>query len=165
MEREEDIKMRARKDAFARIAFWQELAFICLLCFVWVIEILDIPRLTWGAEATPFSLYRACALSAGVLAAAVLAIGHTYEQQRSLLRKLLKTCLYCHRVKTVFGKWEHVEEYFIKHYPVSMERGACPACEEMLASMNTADDNINDAIARKGIVATQSNPACATKAS
>ena len=165
MQREEEIKVNARRDAFTRIAFWQYMAFIFLLSFVWVIEILDIPYRAFGAEPTPFSLYRACLLSAAVIAAAVIAIGHTYEQQRSLLRKLLKTCLYCHRVKTVFGKWEHVEEYFIKHYPVSMERGACPSCEEMLSQMNEKNENINDAIVKKGIESRQSEPACATKAS
>ena len=165
MQREEEIKMNARKDAFARIAFWQYMAFIFLLSFVWVIEVLDIPHRVFGVEESPFSLYQACLLSAAVLGAAVIAIGHTYEQQRSLLRKLLKTCLYCHRVKTTLGHWEHVEEYFIKHYPVSMERGACPACEEMLASMNGKDDNITDAIARKGIESRQAETACATKAS
>lgn len=165
MQREEEIKMNARKDAFARIAFWQYMAFFFLLAFVWVNEILDIPRLAFGAAATPFSLYRGCVLTAAVLAAAVIAIGHTYEQQRSLLRKLLKTCLYCHRVKTAFGKWEHVEEYFIKHYPVSMERGACPACEEMLALMNEKSVSIHDTITRKGIETKQAEPACATKAS
>ena len=165
MQREEEVKINARRDAFARIAFWQYMAFIFLLCFVWVIEILDIPHRVFGVEETPFSLYRACLLSAAVIGAAVIAIGHTYEQQRSLLRKLLKTCLYCHRVKTVFGKWEHVEEYFIKHYPISMERGACPACEEMLTHMNEKNETLDDAIVRKGIESRQPEPAGATKAS
>jgi hypothetical protein len=165
MQRDEELKVSARRDAFARIAFWQYMAFIFLLCFVWVIELLDIPHRVFGVEETPFNVYQACLLSAAVIGAAVIAIGHTYEQQRSLLRKLLKTCLYCHRVKTVFGKWEHVEEYFIKHYPISMERGACPACEEMLALMNDKNDNINDAIARKGIESKHAESSCATKAS
>jgi hypothetical protein len=165
MQREEETKMNARRDAFARIAFWQYMAFIFLLCFVCVIEVLDIPHRAFGAEETPFSLYRVCLLSAAVIGAAVIAIGHTYEQQRSLLRKLLKTCLYCHRVKTPHGHWEHVEEYFIKHYPISMERGACPACEEMLTVMNKSNDNITDVIARKGIESRRAEPACATKAS
>jgi hypothetical protein len=165
MQREEEIKINARKDAFARIAFWQYMAFIFLLCVVWVIEVLDIPRRVFGVESTPFSLYRACLLTAAVIGAAVIAIGHTYEQQRALLRKLLKTCLYCHRVKTSFGKWEHVEEYFIKHYPVSMERGACPACEEMLSLMNKEGANVSDTIVRKGIESKLTETACATKAS
>ncbi len=165
MQREEEIKMNARRDAFARIAFWQYMTFIFLLTFVWVLEFLDIPRLLFGIPATPFNPYRVCLLSAAIIGAAVIAIGHTYEQQRALLRKLLKTCLYCHRVKTSFGKWEHVEEYFIKHYPISMERGACPSCSEMLSNMNDKGENLSDALARKRLDADPADPSCATKAS
>ena len=165
MQREEEIKMNARRDAFTRIAFWQYMAFVFLMCFVWVVEVLDIPHRVFGVEESPFSLYRACLLSAAVIGAAVVAIGHTYEQQRSLLRKLLKTCIYCHRVKTTFGKWEHVEEYFIKHYPVSMERGACPSCHDMLEQMKAQGHSIEDFITRKNIETKLAEPECSRKAS
>ena len=125
-----------RRDAFARIAFWQYMAFLFLLSFVWVLEILDIPHRAFGAEATAFNLHRVCLVSAAVIGAAVIAIGCTYEQQRAMLRNLLRGCLYCHRVKTADGKWEHVDEYFMKHYPISLERNACPGCEKMLSDVN-----------------------------
>ena len=165
MQREEEIKMNARRDAFARIAFWQYMTFIFLLVFVWVLEFLDIPYLLFGIAPTPFNPYRVCLISAAIIGAAVIAIGHTYEQQRALLRKLLKTCLYCHRVKTSFGKWEHVEEYFIKHYPISMERGACPSCSEMLSNMGDSGANINEVLARKNVETSSAETVCATKAS
>jgi hypothetical protein len=159
MQAEEQMKISMRKDAFARVAFWQYMAFIFLLCFVWVLEVLDIPHRAFGAEASPFNLYRVCLVSAAVIGAAVIAIGYTYEQQRAMLRKLLKTCLYCHRVKTAEGKWEHVDEYFIKHYPVSMERGACPACEEMLSVLNEKSSQIAEVIARKNVESKQAERA------
>lgn len=128
----EKLKLSARYDAFARIAIWQAAAFIFLLCYVWCIELLDIPSLAYGATGRSFSIVRISLLTAGVLAAAVVAIGHTYEQQRTLLRKLLETCTYCHRVKMPDSTWEHVEVYFIRHYPVGMRRGTCPDCEQMV---------------------------------
>lgn len=82
-----------------------------LLCFVWVVEWFDIPALVYDAPAAPFHLARAALLTAGIPGAAVIAIGHTYEQQRGLLRKLLETCVYCHRVKLPDGLWEHVDIY------------------------------------------------------
>ena len=136
MQREEEIKMNARRDAFARIAFWQYMTFIFLLTFVWVLEFLDIPHLLFGIPSTPFNPYRICLISAAIIGAAVIAIGCTYEQQRAMLRNLLRGCLYCHRVKTADGKWEHVDEYFMKHYPISLERNACPDCEKMLSDVN-----------------------------
>lgn len=140
MHSEEQAKIAARRDAFASIAFWQIMAFVFLLCIVWASELLDFPQLVYGAEHTPFSWFRVSFLSAAVIASAVITVGHTYEQQRDLLKKLLKTCLYCHRVKTPHGTWEHVEEYFIKHYPVAIDRGACPSCQEMLADLDKERD-------------------------
>lgn len=140
MPNEEEIKVKARRDAFASIAIWQILAFVFLLCFVWANELLDFPALVFGLKHTPFNLYRASFLSAAVIAAGIVATGHTYEQQRSILRRLLKTCMYCHRVQTPNGEWQHVEEYFIQHYPVAMDRGACPACEKMLADVQEKDE-------------------------
>lgn len=132
MPEEEKRKISLRHDAFSEIAFWQIMTFIFLLCFVWAVEILDIPGWAFDTEPTPFSLFRACLLSALVIAAGVITIGITYEKQRQLLRRLLETCMYCHRVKTPDGAWEHVELYFIRHYPVPMKRGCCPECNRML---------------------------------
>jgi len=141
MHKDEERKIAARRDAFARIAIWQTLVFVLLICFVWANELFDLPALMFGAAATSFNLYLASVLTAAIIVAAVIAVGHTYEQQRGLLRRLLQTCMYCHRVKTREGTWEHVEEYFIKHYPVPMERGACPACSDMLVSVTEKASN------------------------
>ncbi len=138
MHPEEMKKVKTRRDAFARIAFWQSMAFLFLLCFVWANEMLDLPHLVFDAARSPFNPYRAWLLTAVVMAAGIFAIGYTYEQQRGILRRLLKTCMYCHRVQTPDGSWEHVEEYFIRHYPVPMDRVACGACEKMLLSVNDA---------------------------
>jgi len=67
MANEEEVKINLRRDAFASIAIWQIAAFIFLLCLVWFNELLDIPAMMFGAEPTPFSLYRACLLSAAVI--------------------------------------------------------------------------------------------------
>lgn len=143
MDLEEKAKLAARKDALARMAVWQILAFVFLLCFVWAAELLDIPAWMFGAEPTPFSLYRACILSAAVIAAGVTAVGHTYEEQRRLLKKLLHTCMYCHRVAVNGENWEHVDEYFIRHYPVTMDRCVCPSCDRMLEKLQKKKGNVD----------------------
>lgn len=130
----------ARKlDAFSSVAIWQLLSFFCLLCFVWANEVIDFSSRIFGMDPAPFNLYRVCILSAGIITAGIITVGHTYERQRSLVKKLLMTCLYCHRVKTEDGTWEHVEEYFMKHYPVTLNRGPCPDCEKMLHSVDAKE--------------------------
>ncbi len=42
MEKSEKTKATTKKDAFASVAVWQFLAFIMLLCFVWVNEFLGV---------------------------------------------------------------------------------------------------------------------------
>ena len=133
-----DIEKRRsfRADAFTSIAVWQFMAFILLLSFVWASEFLDLPAIVFGTPRTQFNPHRVLVLSVAIGTAGVIAVGHTYERQRAVIKKILMTCLYCHRVKTEDGTWEHVEEYFIKHYPVAMNRGACPSCREMLDSVD-----------------------------
>jgi len=130
-----------KKDAFSSIAVWQFTTFILLLCFVWVSEIFDLPAIVFGAKETPFNLFRASLLSAAVVVAGIIAVGHSYERQRRLVKQLLMTCLYCHRVKTDKGKWLHLDEYFMTHYPVAVDRMACPECDKMLKSVNDLEDN------------------------
>ena len=129
-----------KKDAFASIALWQFLSFIMLVCFVWVNEVLDLPSLIFGASKTPFNFFRGCILSGAVIVAGVVAVGHTYEKQRTLIKKLLRSCLFCHRVKTETGSWMHVEEYFLQNFPVAVDHNACPECQQMLDSVKQKED-------------------------
>ena len=123
------------RDAFSSVAFWQLMSFILLLCFIWANEILDFPAIMFGAEHHPLSIYRGCLLSAAIITTAIVSIGHTYERQKAVIKKILMTCVYCHRVMHDDGTWEHVEEFFVRNYPQETERGACPDCEHMLHSV------------------------------
>ena len=134
-----------KKDSFALIAFWQLLVFVLLLCFLWASEVLDLPHIVFGAKGTPFNLSRVCILSAAIITAGIVAVGHTYEQQRHIVNKLVMTCLYCHRVKTSEGNWEHVEQFFTQNFPVKSNEGACPDCKTMLQSLDgEGQANIED---------------------
>jgi hypothetical protein len=126
-----------KRDSFALIAFWQLLVFVLLLCFLWASELLDLPHIVFGAISTPFNLPRACMLSAAIITAGIVAVGHTYEQQRHIVNKLVMTCLYCHRVKSSDGNWEHVEQFFIQNFPVKSNEGSCPECKTMLKSLDS----------------------------
>jgi hypothetical protein len=121
------------KDAFSSVAFWQMMVFVVLICFVWANEALDLPHRVFGTDPDGLNIYRGFLLSAAIITAAIIAVGHTYERQKAVLQKMLMTCVYCHRVMHDDGSWEHVEEYFLRAYPMDMERGACPDCESMLS--------------------------------
>jgi hypothetical protein len=124
-------------DAFTSVAIWQFLCFILLLCFVWASEFVDLPGVVGGAqERAPFNTHRVLVLSIAIGAAGVIAVGHTYEKQKSVVRRILKTCMFCNRIQTHKGDWEHVSDYFFAHYPADLQKGSCPACEEMVNAVN-----------------------------
>lgn len=120
------------KNAFTKIAVWQLMGFAFLLLFAWANEKFDFAAQMSGEIPLPFNLSRFCFIAAAIITTAIITVGHTYEQQRALVKNLLTACVYCHRVKTPSGEWEHVEEYFLKTFPVRVDRGACPECQKML---------------------------------
>lgn len=128
-------KITAKIDAFANVAFWQFMVFLFLLCFVWVNEVMDFAAIVFDTPVDEFNLYRGFILSAAVITGGVIAVGNTYEKQRKLVKSLLMSCAYCHRVKTDDGGWMHVEDFFLSHYPVGMDKGVCSDCETMLKSV------------------------------
>mgnify|MGYP001604513608 CR=1 FL=1 len=135
-EEKNENKVVSSKDAFSSVAIWQMLVFVILLCFVWANEVLDLPHKMFDQPATAFNMYRAFLLSAAIITAGIIAVGHTYERQRAIVKRMFMTCVYCHRVMHDDGTWEHVEEYFMRNYPHDMDRGACPECEKMLQSVS-----------------------------
>jgi len=141
-------KTPTKTDAFASVALWQFIAFVLLLCFVWASEVIDLPALVFGTKPAPLNIYRLGILSAAIIAAGIVTVGHTYERQRALLRKLLRTCMYCHRVETDEGEWVHAEEWFLTHYPIEMKHGACPECEDMAQAAERAEARAKNAKAQ-----------------
>ena len=125
------------RDAFTRIAVWQFMAFIILLIFAWAVEIIDVPALLFDAPPSEFSLYRAITMTAAIICCAIIAVGHTYEQQRRLISQIKQRCPYCHKVLTGKDNWEHVADYFMRHYPMKINQDACPSCRSMLADVES----------------------------
>jgi len=127
--------------SFAYIAAWQAAAFAILFLLVWLNELIDIAALFYGAPPSPPDLTRACVSSAGVLLAAIIAIGHTYVQQQNLVFGLLTICSYCHKVRISSADWERVEEYVEKRTAANFSHGICPDCidkakEDMMAELS-----------------------------
>ena len=131
-----DKEKKAVKDAFSRIAFWQVMAFVFLACFIFSNEYLDFTYIVFSSSPQEFNIYRLFLLLAVVIVTGIIVIGHTYEKQRSIIKQIMMACSYCHRVKTTEGCWEHVEEHFMKMYPVGVEKVVCPDCEGVLSDID-----------------------------
>ena len=113
---------------FGQVAFWQSLEFFALVCLVWAKETMDLPALLCGAPPAPVDWVGASMLSAGVLAIALIVVGHTYVQQRRVLKGFISVCSYCHKVHVEETDWEQMEEYVSARTLAEFTHGICPSC-------------------------------------
>jgi len=118
------------KRGFAYIAFWQFMAFLMLLLLVWANEVLDLASLIWGTTRLAPNIFRGMVLTVGVLVTAIVTVGHTYEQQRRVIKGFVTVCSHCNRVRLDQEAWEKIEEYVARHSMLTFSHGICPDCFE-----------------------------------
>ena len=82
----------------------------------------------YGAPPSPVDLMGASLLSAGVLAIALIVVGHTYLQQQRVLKGFISVCSYCHKVHVEETGWEQMEEYISDRTLAEFTHGICPDC-------------------------------------
>jgi len=115
---------------FAYIAFWQFMGFLILVLLVWVNEVMDLSALLFATPPMEPDIFRGCILTAGVLVAAIVVVGHTYVQQQLVIRGILTVCSYCSKVRFDHEAWEKIEEYVARHSELTFSHGVCPDCFE-----------------------------------
>jgi hypothetical protein len=124
------------RKGFASIAFWQFMAFLLLICLIWLNEMVNLTALIWGEDLNAHpNMFRGFLLTAGVLLTAIVTVGHTYEQQKRLIRGMMTVCSYCKRVRLAQEAWEKIEEYVARNSAVTFTHGVCPECFEKHAGM------------------------------
>ena len=129
MNRRSKLKLSGAKHGpLAHIALWQFLAFVLLLCLIWVDAVLDLPRLFFRLPENQFNGYRACLLTASVIVVGFITIAHAYVQQKRALKGLIKVCSYCHRVQVDEAAWRRMEEYIEVRTLAEFTHGVCPDC-------------------------------------
>ena len=122
------VAVKRRPSLFSYIAAWQFLAFILLVCLVWVSEVMDWPFLFFDAMPTGIDVIRACILSAAVVFSAIVAVGNTYVQQKHILRGMLILCSSCGKVRMQKGMWEGLADYLEAHTLATLKFDVCPDC-------------------------------------
>ena len=125
------------KDPFAYIGFWQFLTFIMLILLVWVNEVRDMPALFFSTVPQDVDIFRGCLLTAGVLVAAIVAIGNTYLQQKRVLNSMISVCSSCNKVRVNQHQWKQMEEYISDNSLLTFTHGLCPDCmEKVMQTIN-----------------------------
>lgn len=119
-----------KKDGLSAIAFWQFMAFILLILCIWMNEIVDVAMLWFGVEPSQPNFFRACVLTAMTVVVAVVTVGHTYMQQKRVIKGLLTVCADCRKIRVNNDMWEQLDQYVSDHSMALISHGLCPHCFE-----------------------------------
>lgn len=121
-------RWRMKLDALTRVAFWQMAAFVMMILYFWVDEMLDLSTLWFGGEPRPFNIYRACIATVGIILVAIVAIGNTYVQEKRIISGFLTVCADCRKVRVAGDVWENLDEFISEHSVALISHGLCPEC-------------------------------------
>lgn len=110
------------------------IGFVCIIMFIWLDELLDIPHFVLGFAATPVNWGEALIESIGVVVLGAAIVIHT---RRLFLRVkhlegMLPICTSCKKIRDTQGDWHQVERYIRDHSEVKFSHGLCPACAKAL---------------------------------
>jgi hypothetical protein len=130
----EHIKVQERESVFRHpleyIAFWQFLSFVLLICMVWAIQSLDVVSAVFDVPADSAKWIDSCILTAGIIIVGFITVGHTYLQERRILRGLITVCSYCHKVELDGRNWQQMETFVSDRSLAEFTHGICPSCYE-----------------------------------
>ena len=119
-----------KHDGFFMTAFWQLMAFVMMILLIWVDEVLDLSNLWFGIGPGHPNFFKGCALTIGILCIAIIAIGHTYIQQKHIISRLIIICSQCRKMRIDEHVWEHLDQYVADHSKSQISHGLCPQCYE-----------------------------------
>ena len=121
---------RLKRDGFFMVAFWQLLSFVMMILLIWVNEVMDLSALWFGIRAENPNFFRGCALTIGVIIIAIITVGHTYLQQKRILKGLIVVCSKCRKMRVDKKAWAPLDQYLHEHALARVSHGLCPDCYE-----------------------------------
>lgn len=123
-------KVRSPRWFLEHIAFWQFLCFAILIMLIWSSVTLDLAGLFYDRPEADLDWLQASILTAGVIVVGFITIGHTFLQQKQMLKGFITVCSYCRKVQVDNNAWQQIESYVSKHSRAEFTHGVCPSCYE-----------------------------------
>jgi hypothetical protein len=103
--------------------------FLLIIAIIWLDELLDLPRLLFGAAATPVRLGEGAMESVLTLLVGIVVVSITYRAFRQIeyLESLVVMCAWCRRVRSG-DEWLPVEEFLRQQHHAHTTHGICSSC-------------------------------------
>jgi hypothetical protein len=71
-------------------------------------------------------------LTIPTIVVALITAGHTYLQQKRIIKGLLTVCSNCRKVRVDAKVWEQLDDYITEHSVALVSHGLCPECFESM---------------------------------
>ena len=117
-----------------RVVVYEAIAFVFLVIFIWLDEVIDIPHLLLGAQSTPLNWKEALFESLTIAFVGVLIVNVTNKlfQRMIYLEGTLSICANCKRIRDDKGNWRQIESYIQDHSDARFSHGICEECSDKL---------------------------------
>ena len=124
-----------KKNQARSILHWQIFILLLFLVMTTTNEVLDLPHILLGDQATTWSQRSGEIIIEMIIF--VLVVGVEMLLFRRLLKRIrilegfLPICANCKRIRAD-THWEEIEAYISRHSPVAFSHSICPECQEKL---------------------------------
>jgi hypothetical protein len=117
-----------------RVIVYEIVGFALVVAAIWLDEVIDIPHLLFGAEASRVNWQEALFESVllAILGGAVTLLTYRILRRMKHLEGILPICAACKRIRDDTGNWNTVESYISKEAGVDFSHGICPECARRL---------------------------------
>jgi hypothetical protein len=117
-----------------RIIVFEAIAFIFIIVLIWLDQVIDIPHLLLGAEATPINWREALfeSIIVGIVGAIIINYTNKLFQRMKHLEGILPICASCKRIRDEKGDWHQMEAYIDARSEATFSHSICPECGEKL---------------------------------
>jgi hypothetical protein len=117
-----------------RVLLYEAVAFLAIIAFIWLDELIDLPRLVSGAEATPVNWREAMLESAAVAVVGAVILhftGRMFARMR-YLEGILPVCASCKKIRDKNNTWQEIEVYIRDRTDADFSHSICPECAARL---------------------------------
>ena len=127
--------MTLRNSVFRYTVALETAGFLLIIALIWLDELLDLPRLLFGAAPTPIRLGEGVMESVMTLIVGTVVVSITLRTFRRIeyLESLVVMCAWCRRVRSG-NEWLTVERFLERQHNSHTSHGICEGCAESVAA-------------------------------
>jgi hypothetical protein len=128
------MEAHGREAVSRRILVYEVVAFLVIILFIWLDEVLDLPHLVFGAAVTPVNWYESLMESVVVAVVGVVIVFYTHRifERMKYLEGILPVCASCKKIRDKENAWHPIESYIRDRTDADFSHSICPECATRL---------------------------------